>query len=76
MKALARVAAVLVTMAVLSASAASRQVLLIAGPPSHGPLAHEHNAGVLLLKKWLDQVPGMHATVALNGWPSDAASVD
>jgi hypothetical protein len=75
-KAPIRVAAVFVTAAVLCASAADRQILLIGGPPSHGRLQHEHNAGVLLLKKWLDGVPGVHATVSLNGWPSDAASLE
>lgn len=73
---LARTIAVLAGAAVLSASAATRQFVLIGDVPSHGPLQHEHNAAVLLLKKWLDQVPGMHATVALNGWPSDPAILE
>ena len=33
---------------------AKKNVLLLAGRPSHGPGQHEHNAGVLLLKKCLD----------------------
>jgi Trehalose utilisation len=58
----------------LTAMAADKQILLIAGKPSHGPGQHEHNAGVLILAKWLNTVPGVHATTSLNGaWPADSA---
>ena len=40
-------------------SAADKKIVLIAGPPSHGPGELEFNAGVLLLKKCLDGVPGV-----------------
>lgn len=53
--------------------AATKKVLLIAGLPSHGPGAHEHNAGVLLLQKCLAGVPGLSTEVVLNGWPKDPA---
>jgi hypothetical protein len=53
--------------------AADKEVLLIAGPPSHGPGQHEHNAGVLLLQKCLANVPGLKSEVALGGWPKDDA---
>jgi type 1 glutamine amidotransferase len=46
---------------------------MIAGRPSHGPGDHEHNAGILLLKKCLDTyVPQLADVKAyLNGaWPS------
>lgn len=46
---------------------------MIAGRPSHGPGQHEHNAGVLLLKKCLEQNAGGQVEVKhhLNGeWPS------
>ena len=59
----------------LLATAADRQILLIAGPPSHGPLAHEQNAAALLFKKWLNGVPGIKATTQLNGWPQDATAI-
>ena len=52
-------------------SGSGKKIVLIAGTPSHGPGEHEFNAGVLLLKKCLDQVPGVTATVHLNGWPKD-----
>ena len=76
MKSLARIAIALLIAAVFSASAADRQILLIAGPPSHGPLAHEQNAAALLFKKWLNGVPGVHATAVLNGWPNDPTSIE
>lgn len=53
--------------------AADKKVLLIAGAPSHGPGAHEHNAGVLLLQKCLTGVPGLKTEVTLGGWPQDAS---
>lgn len=53
-----------------SLQAADKKILLIAGLPSHGPGAHEHNAGVLLLQKCLASVPGIEVQVALNGWPA------
>jgi hypothetical protein len=57
-------------------SGADKKVLLIAGAPSHGPGAHEHNAGVLLLQKCLAGVPGLKTEVTLGGWPKDASAFD
>lgn len=47
-------------------------VLLLAGKPSHGPGAHEHNAGVKLFAKALYQgAPEVVTKVHLNGgWPN------
>ncbi len=57
---------------VLSSQAeGNKKIVLVAGRPSHGPGEHEHNAGVLLLKKCLDKVPGIEAVAYTNGWPSD-----
>ncbi len=53
------------------ASAADKKILLIAGPPSHGPGQHEHNAGILLIQKCLAGTPGLKTEVTLGGWPSD-----
>ena len=62
---------------VLSAAALSaaekKSVVLIAGKPSHGPGQHEHNAGVLLFKKCLEQgaADAVRVTHYLNSeWPS------
>jgi type 1 glutamine amidotransferase len=52
-------------------TAATREILLIAGPPSHTPLAHEQNAAAMLFARFLNEVPGIHATVSKSGWPSD-----
>jgi hypothetical protein len=58
------------------AADAKRQVLLIAGKPSHGPGQHEHNAGVQLLAKCLKEgaADKVDVQLSLNGqWPEDAA---
>jgi type 1 glutamine amidotransferase len=62
---------VLVVLTALSASAADKRILLLAGVPSHGPGEHEHRAGCLLIKQCLDQVPGIQSMVISNGWPTD-----
>jgi type 1 glutamine amidotransferase len=54
----------------------TKKIALVAGKPSHGPGAHEFNAGVLLLKKCLDQVPGIQATAYHNGWPTTPGAFD
>lgn len=59
-----------------STRAAERRVLLIAGPPSHPPGQHEHNAGVLLLRNGLAGVPQLQVEVSLNGFPSSPAAFD
>lgn len=65
-------AAALLALAATS-HAADKKVLLIAGPPSHGPGFHEHHAGVLLLQKCLAGTSGLKTTV-FNGWPVDPAA--
>jgi hypothetical protein len=63
----------LIGAAALTASGADKRIVLLAGPPSHGPLAHEHNAGVQLFAKCLASVPGLKTEVHLNGGPEDWA---
>lgn len=64
-----------------NAGAAERKIVFVAGVPSHGPLAHEHRAGCLLLQKCLSGVPGIRTEVHTNGWPAsdsvfeDAAAI-
>lgn len=55
------------------AMAAPKKVVMIAGKPSHGPLSHEHNAGIQLLAKCLKEgaADAVTPAVTLNGWPSD-----
>jgi len=65
---------ILVSLATCLCAADKKNVLLIAGSPSHGPGEHEHNAGVQLLAAGLKQaVPDLvNVSFSLNGeWPSD-----
>jgi hypothetical protein len=57
--------------AVGAASAADARIVLLAGPPSHGPLSHEHNAGIQLFAKCLAGVQGIRTEMHLNGGPED-----
>lgn len=67
-----------VTLASPFAGAADKpkHLVMIAGTPSHGPGAHEFNAGVRLLDKCLKGVDGLKTTVLLNGYPKDDAVLD
>ena len=49
------------------------KLVLMAGKPSHGPLEHEYNGGVALIKKWLAGVPNLEVVVQKNGWPFDTS---
>lgn len=58
-----------------------KKVVFVAGTPSHGWGAHEHNAGCLLLAKCLDQAAAeiglpIVSTVYRNGWPADPTAFD
>ncbi|MBL9171169.1 MAG: ThuA domain-containing protein [Verrucomicrobiales bacterium] len=67
---------VLLLLGVIGSVAADRNLVLIAGKPSHGPLDHEFRAGSLLLQKCLAKVPGLHVEVHTNGWVNDPAVLD
>src|SRR5579871_4788581 len=51
------------------AAAAGKKLVMLAGRPSHGPMEHEFNAGILLLKKCLAKVPGLEVVHYSGGWP-------
>ena len=55
----------------ISDAHAETKVVLVAGRPSHGPGAHEFNAGCMLLAKCLNQLEGVEAVVVKGGWPED-----
>jgi type 1 glutamine amidotransferase len=59
-----------------AAGSETRRLVLVAGRPSHGRGAHEHNAGVRLLRNCLEHVPGVEAVAFFNGWPEDPAAFD
>lgn len=52
-------------------AAEKAKIVLVAGRPSHGPGAHEFNAGSLLLADCLNKQPGIEAVVVKGGWPED-----
>lgn len=74
MKHLVLAFAVLFTAAASTLSAADKKlIVMIAGRPSHGPGQHEHNAGILLLKKCLEQGAGDQVEIRAHlhgGWPA------
>lgn len=58
-----------------AADASDRHVLFIAGPPSHGAGAHEHEAGSRLMAQHLESSGlGVKADVVV-GWPDDETIV-
>jgi len=71
-----KISLLLLLCAALSAGAAGKKIVFVAGNPSHGPGAHEHRAGCLLLKSCLDKVPGVTSVVVSNGWPKEVSAFD
>ena len=59
----------------LGAMAKPKKVVMIAGPRSHGPLSHEHRAGIMLLAKCLKEGAAdlVQPTVVTNGFPKDVS---
>ena len=54
-----------------------KKVVFVAGEPSHGWGAHEHNAGSLLLAARLrSHMPAIEPVVYRNGWPADPTAFD
>src|SRR5437660_456753 len=51
------------------AAESKKKLVMLAGKPSHGPMEHEFNAGVLLLTKCLAAVPGLEVVHYKGGWP-------
>jgi len=72
-------AGLLLTLAILgtvSGAARDRKIVLIAGPKSHGPGAHEYAKSIKLIKVMLDRSPdvrGIRTELVFNGWPEDPA---
>ncbi|MEX1121815.1 MAG: ThuA domain-containing protein [Balneolales bacterium] len=59
-----------------AASAQEKQVLFIAGGPSHGFGSHEHLGGSTLLARTINEADiGVNATV-VSGWPEDRSIFD
>jgi len=60
----------------LTATAADKKLLILAGSPSHGYMEHEYRAGCLLLQQCLANTPGLQVTVVSNDWPKDESVFD
>lgn len=60
----------------LTGCASTKNIVIIAGKPSHPPGMHEFRAGSLLLQKCLSEVKGVNVTVYSNGWPEVATALD
>lgn len=56
--------------------AGMKKVVMVAGSRSHGPGDHEFSAGVRLLRKCLDQLPGIVTAQYFQGWPKDPSAFD
>lgn len=59
----------LIAAAAAAAFAAPARIVLVAGAPSHYAGAHEHNAGMAVLQRCLNEQRGVQAAVVRNGWP-------
>src|ERR1041385_8537825 len=73
---LLRITVALLISATISAIAADKKIVLIAGSPSHGIGGHEYRARCLLLQKFLPSVPGINAVVFINEWAADPNAFD
>lgn len=67
---LRRLLLAVLALAACTLPAADRKLVLVAGPSSHPPLMHEFRAGLLLLQKRLEKVPGLQTVLVSNGWPT------
>jgi type 1 glutamine amidotransferase len=47
------------------------KIVLVAGHKSHGPGEHEFFAGCAILKKLLEETPGVFPVMARDDWPKD-----
>lgn len=58
-----------------AATAAPKKIVFVSGKPSHGPMAHEHRAGNILLAQRLNASGlNVHAVVLpLDGYPKDTS---
>lgn len=54
----------------------TKKIVLIAGPPSHGVLQHEHKAGCMLIEHCLKDIEGVDVKVHTGGWPKDPKALD
>ncbi len=70
------VLAAVLAVVLLTGCASTKNIVIIAGKPSHPAGMHEFRAGSLLLQKCLASTPGVNVTVYSNGWPNMAGALD
>lgn len=59
-----------------SVSADTKNILMIAGPPSHGYGSHEHYAGLKVLEESINASSDSVKVTVVRGWPNDPSLVD
>ncbi len=71
-------AAVFTLAATLHAADAPARIVFISGKPSHGPMAHEHRAGNIILAEALNtaDLPVEAIVLPENGYPSDPSVLE
>ena len=69
-------ALVVLTGCATAQTASTKNIVIIAGKPSHPAGMHEFRAGALLLQKCLAGTPGVNVTVYSNGWPNVAGALE
>ena len=57
-------------------NAQTKNVLMIAGPPSHGYGSHEHYAGLKVLEESILASTGAIKVNVVRGWPEDKDLID
>ncbi len=60
----------------VTANAQTKDVLMIAGPPSHGYGSHEHYAGLKVLEESILASTDDVKLTVVRGWPNDSALID
>ncbi len=67
---------VMISAAVGIAEQGGKNLVLIAGPDSHGPGVHEYAQGMRLFAEALADVEGLQVHVVTGGWPQDESVLD
>ena len=70
------VIALMIPTTCLIAEEATKNVLMIAGRPSHGYGAHEHYAGLKILEESITSSTDKVDVTVIKGWPDDSSIID
>jgi len=64
------------TLTLAAADADQKNILMIAGPPSHGFGSHEHYAGLKILEQAIESSSDQADVTVVKGWPDERAIAD